>query len=88
MKITVVSFVNVSMYLSIIRKILIFSITNIIGIITPLVWMIYGVLNFNESSSSRYNSYSNELSVFFILISNWILFYYFMKFAAKNIKNN
>ena len=88
MKITVVSFVNVSMYLSINRKIWILPITNIIGIITTLVWMIYGVLNFNESSSSKYNLYTNALSVFFILISNWILFYYFMKFASKNINNN
>ena len=88
MKITVVSFVNVSMYLSINRKIWILPINNIVGIITTLVWMIYGVLNFNESSSSRYNSYSNELSVFFILFQISYYFYYFMKFASKNINNN
>ena len=88
MKITVVSFVNVSMYLSINRKIWILPINNIVGIITTLVWMIYGVLNFNESSSSRYNSYSNELSVFFILFQIRYYFYYFMKFASKNINNN
>jgi len=53
--------------------------TNIVGFITTLVWLVYGILTFDsKNDSAKYTLYSNSFSVFIVTIQIIFWIYYFI----------
>ena len=92
---TVATIVNVCMYLSpAVNIIKLFQtgkyeflpiVTNIVGFITTVVWLIYGILNYDDNNkSSRYTLYSNGVSSIIVLIQIIFWIYYFLNSRENN----
>ena len=60
-------------------------VTNIVGFITTVVWLIYGILNYDDNNkSSRYTLYSNGVSSIIVLIQIIFWIYYFLNSRENN----